>query len=223
MRRCSRRARFNWAFSRNSRSRIRLRKVCWVLAIIPPAQVAFGPLSSDGLTLRLVLAAASKKSKEGDKSDRRLSTIAHLRDSAGILWWRTFCRSGWLFAGRERILLQDHQGGNVNIQYRGFANAETSRVYSFVVTEGAEDAREFTVKIQLTVFRNTSLKFQDGPEICSDRLKRELAGENEETRAASHLTINAGDTQEFLDRRHPRKRKPGPVGWSLAADPFGRK
>ena len=111
----------------------------------------------------------------------------------------------------------------MNIQYRGFEQAETSRVYNFVVTEGVEDARAFTVKILLTIFRNTGLKFQDGPEICCDRVKRELAGETEESRAASHLTINAGDTQDYLDRRHPRKRKPAPTGFSSSAGSWGRK
>lgn len=111
----------------------------------------------------------------------------------------------------------------MNIQYRGFAHAERSRVYSFVMTQGGEDAREFTVKIQLTMFGSTGLKFQDGPEICSDRLKRELAGESEGMRPASHLTINVGDTQEFLDRRHPRKRKLAPSASFPGVGPFGRK
>jgi hypothetical protein len=111
----------------------------------------------------------------------------------------------------------------VTIQYRGFTQAETSRVYDFVVSEGAEDARKFTVKILLTFFRSTALRFQDGPEICCDRLKRELAGETQEARAASHLTISAGDTQDYLDRRHPRKRKPGSGGFSFAAGSAGRK
>lgn len=108
------------------------------------------------------------------------------------------------------------------IQYRGFAQAETSRVYEFVVTAGAEDSRKFTVKILLTVFRTTALRFQDGPEICSDRLKRELAGETVTGKAASHLTINAGDTQDYLDRRHPRKRKGSP-GFAFAAGYGARK
>ena len=111
----------------------------------------------------------------------------------------------------------------MNIQYRGFEQAATSRLYSFLVTHGVEDTREFTVKILLTIFRSTGLKFQDGPEICCDRLKRELAGESEEARAASHLTINSGDTQEYLDRRHPRKRKPAPSGLSFGAGLYGRK
>ncbi|MGH9803988.1 MAG: hypothetical protein ACRD4D_02355 [Candidatus Acidiferrales bacterium] len=111
----------------------------------------------------------------------------------------------------------------MTIQYRGFAQAETSRVYSFVVTEGVEDARQFSVKILLTVFRTTALRFQDGPEICCDRLKRELAGETQEARAASHLTINAGDTQDYLDRRHPRKRKSAPSGLSFGAGSGWRK
>jgi len=111
----------------------------------------------------------------------------------------------------------------VNIQYQGFEQAATSRVYNFVVTEGVEVTREFYVKIHLTVFRSTGLRYQDGPEICCDRLKRELAGESEEARAASHLTINAGDTLEYLDRRHPRKRKAALSGVSPGAGTLGRK
>jgi len=110
----------------------------------------------------------------------------------------------------------------MTIQYRGFEQAETSRVYSFVVTDAADDPREFSVKILLAVFRTTGLRFQDGPEICCDRLKRELAGETGAARAASHLTINAGDTQDYLDRRHPRKRKQA-SGYSFGAGFGARK
>jgi hypothetical protein len=109
----------------------------------------------------------------------------------------------------------------MTIQYRGFAQAEASRIYNFVVTEGVEDARAFTVKILLTIFRTTGLRYQDGPEICCDRVKKELAGETGETRAASHLTISAGDTQDYLERRHPRKRKTAP-GFSFAAGSMKR-
>lgn len=111
----------------------------------------------------------------------------------------------------------------MNIQYRGFEQAATARVYNFVVTEGVEVTREFFVKILLTVFRSTGLRYQDGPEICCDRLKRELAGESEAARAAPHLTINAGDTLEYLDRRHPRKRKAAASGHPLGAGSLGRK
>lgn len=93
----------------------------------------------------------------------------------------------------------------MNIQYVGFNVATASRSYTFRVIDAAE-TRQFTVKIQSEAFRSTALKFQDGPEICFVRLKRELEGETQESRAEPHVHIEDQDIQEYLQRHYPRKR-----------------
>lgn len=95
----------------------------------------------------------------------------------------------------------------MNIQYVGFAVATTSRSYSFRVVEALKETREFTVKIQLGAFRSTSLKFQDGPDICFARLKEKLEGETPEARVEPQWRLGEQEIEEYLQRRHPRKRR----------------
>ncbi len=91
------------------------------------------------------------------------------------------------------------------IQYLGFNVAASSRVYNFDVIDKAEEAREFTVKVQSETFRSARLKFQDGPGICFERLEQELESETQESRAEAHLSIGKRDNQEYLEGRYPRK------------------
>ncbi len=93
------------------------------------------------------------------------------------------------------------------IQYVGCNVAARSRIYSFHVIDAPEETREFTVKVQSEAFRSPSLRFQDGPGICFARLKQELEGETQESRAEAHLHIGEQDIEEYLERHYPRKRR----------------
>ena len=90
------------------------------------------------------------------------------------------------------------------IQYVGFSEAASARTYSFdVISSGA--TREFTVKVQAGMFRPASLKVQDGPGICFERLRQELQGETLELPAPSHLSVGDGDIQKYLEKQSPHK------------------
>jgi hypothetical protein len=91
------------------------------------------------------------------------------------------------------------------IQYIGFNLAANSRIYNFDVIDKAAEAREFTVKVQSEAFRPAHLKIQDGPDICFERLERELERETKESRVEAHLSIGKGDIQEYLEGHYPLK------------------
>ena len=91
------------------------------------------------------------------------------------------------------------------IQYLGFNVAASSRIYNFDVIDKAEEAREFTVKVESETFRSAHLKFQDGPGICFERLEQELERETRESRAAAHLRIGKRDIREYFEGHYPRK------------------
>lgn len=93
----------------------------------------------------------------------------------------------------------------MTIQYVGFSVAATSRIYGFRVIDAPEKIREFTVTVQLKAFGSTLLKFQDAPGLCSARLKRELEGETQESRAEPRLRIEEQDIREYIGRYYPRK------------------
>jgi len=98
------------------------------------------------------------------------------------------------------------------IRYVGFNVAASSRIYDFDVID-TNEAREFTVEVQSGAFRPARLRLQDGPGICFARLKQELQGETQETRAEAHLSIGEQYIQEYLEQHYPRKPVIKPEAW----------
>jgi len=91
------------------------------------------------------------------------------------------------------------------IQYAGFNLATDSRTYTFHVIDPPAETREFTVNVQSEAFRTPPFKMQDGPGICLSRLKHELEGEVQGSRAQSSLCIGEKDIQEYLVTHYPPK------------------
>ena len=96
---------------------------------------------------------------------------------------------------------------DIRIEYEGFADAPTSRVYNFLVTGVPGAFRRFTVKVPSEAFRSTSLKFQDGPPLCFELLKQELDRVMQELPVKAHLNIGEEDIQEYLERHSKRKKR----------------
>lgn len=92
------------------------------------------------------------------------------------------------------------------IQFAGYDIKANSRIYNFDVMDPPQEAREFTVEIESKTSRWGSLKLQDGPSICFERLRRELEGQTPKVAAESHLRIGEQEVQEYLARQHPQKR-----------------
>jgi hypothetical protein len=61
------------------------------------------------------------------------------------------------------------------VEYRGFQNVGRWREYRLVVGRGAEASR-YTVSIELAAFAERQALLQDGPDICYQKLLRELRG-----------------------------------------------
>jgi hypothetical protein len=89
------------------------------------------------------------------------------------------------------------------IQYRGFKVASNSRIYDFHVLDATRGPRDFTVKIQSDTNLWVSLKLQDGPGICFERLEQELGRETSTACAEPDLHINEHDIREYLARHYP--------------------
>ena len=92
------------------------------------------------------------------------------------------------------------------IQFAGYDIKANSRIYNFDVMDPPREAREFTVQIESDTSRWGSLKLQDGPSICFERLRRALERETPSLRAESRLRIGEQDIQEYLARQHPREK-----------------
>jgi ActR/RegA family two-component response regulator len=99
------------------------------------------------------------------------------------------------------------------IQYTGFKATLNARVYSFHVLDPGRGQRDFTVEIQSDTNHWASLKLQDGPGICFERLERELARETPAADAELSLQISDADIHDYLKHHYPPVKTYGPKAY----------
>jgi hypothetical protein len=89
------------------------------------------------------------------------------------------------------------------VQYLGFQSKLLVREYSFQVREaGAE--REFTLSIANEAFLSHLARYQDGPDICAQRLQAELAAHANHPSQTDYIITSA----ELNSYRTSRAVKP---------------
>src|SRR6516162_1728646 len=62
----------------------------------------------------------------------------------------------------------------VFMEYMGFKSTTQGREYAFHVRFSSQDSRDYTVTIAREAFTTRRVSYQDGPNVCSSRLRREL-------------------------------------------------
>jgi hypothetical protein len=75
------------------------------------------------------------------------------------------------------------------VQYVGFTAGSVFREYSFLVRGESGQPREYTVTIANEAFISHRVRYQDGPMICSLRLRRELAASAADANATDPYTM----------------------------------
>lgn len=98
------------------------------------------------------------------------------------------------------------------VQFVGFESGARARVYTFTVREPSAQPRDFTLTIPNQAFNDHLISFQDAPDICSLKLRRELAA-NGNHPPKTRLDITDGDLEDYRSSHAPRKPK----------HPFARK
>lgn len=63
---------------------------------------------------------------------------------------------------------------SILMQYLGFESKNQAREYAFQVRYTAEDVRDFTLTILNEAFVSGRVRYQDAPDVCSLKLRREL-------------------------------------------------
>ena len=97
---------------------------------------------------------------------------------------------------------------DILMQFMGFESKETVREYTFQVREASESAgpREFTITIDQDAFNTHLVRFQDAPDICSIRLRRELLTCGNHP-ADSHFHITRAELDEYRSSHFMPKKK----------------
>ena len=102
------------------------------------------------------------------------------------------------------------------VQFVGYEVHALDREYRFTVREPKKEPREFTVTISTEAFDGRRARFQDAPDICSVRLRRELSGES-----YNPLMTSFRITDQELDDyrgRHSPKTSQSPYKKKVAED-----
>ena len=92
---------------------------------------------------------------------------------------------------------------NVNVQYVGFEAKALVREYNFLVRQASSGTREFALTIVNEAFSSRRVRYQDGPDICSLKLHRELATFANHP-PQTHYRISELELDEYRDS-HARK------------------
>jgi hypothetical protein len=92
---------------------------------------------------------------------------------------------------------------SVNVQYVGFEAKALVREYNFLVRQASSGTREFTLTIVNEAFSSRRVRYQDAPDICSGKLRREL------TTYANHppqtrYRISELELDEYRDSHAPK-------------------
>jgi hypothetical protein len=98
------------------------------------------------------------------------------------------------------------------VQFGGFRAEGHTRVYSFTVREQDSEPREFTVTIANEVFDARRLRYQDAPDICSLKVRHELA-ESSNRPLTTHYALTDAELEVYRGAHAPRPSK----------NPFSRK
>ncbi len=88
------------------------------------------------------------------------------------------------------------------VQYVGFQAKPLVREYTFSVRDGAEQ-REFTLSIENAAFASHRARYQDGPNICSLRLRTELACAIPPV-VPVHYQITGAELDDFRETHSPK-------------------
>jgi len=86
------------------------------------------------------------------------------------------------------------------MEYMGFKSTAEGREYAFHVRFSREDSRDYTVTVATEAFSSRRVSYQDAPNVCSSRLKRELTATPDLVDGTSFL-IDAQDMDELKVRQ----------------------
>jgi hypothetical protein len=92
------------------------------------------------------------------------------------------------------------------MQFVGFEVKARVREYTFTVREASTDPREFTLTIPNEAFNDHRVRYQDAPDVCSLKLRRELATYANHP-PNTHYGITDAEIEDYRSSHAPRNKK----------------
>jgi len=93
------------------------------------------------------------------------------------------------------------------VQFVGFASKAKFREYTFTVREHLTDPRDFTLTIANQAFNEHRVRYQDAPDVCSVKLRHELATYSNHP-PETHFHITDIELTDYRTNHTPRSKNP---------------
>jgi hypothetical protein len=98
---------------------------------------------------------------------------------------------------------------SAQVEYLGFQARESTREYAMRVKHLGQDDREYTIIIAIDAFLQNRVRYQDAPEICFQKLQRELDACAEGKEPAKKLKVSNAELEEYRVAHSPKPRLHG--------------
>jgi hypothetical protein len=93
-----------------------------------------------------------------------------------------------------------------HVEYLGFKAHKATREYALRVRTAGSDDRDFTLVIENEAFIANRVRYQDAPEICFLKLRRELEACAEGDVPARKMKVTDADLEEYRVAHSPKPR-----------------
>jgi hypothetical protein len=95
----------------------------------------------------------------------------------------------------------------MTIQFLGYEQKPTARVYGFRVIDSLQKERMFELSIRNQLIADNKFKIQDIPDLCFARLKSELTFETEHNNLPSDISLTDAELKKYIEVHYPAKAK----------------
>ena len=96
---------------------------------------------------------------------------------------------------------------SILMRYMGFESKNGGREYTFEVRYAADDIRDFTLIISNEAFASHRVRYQDGPGVCSLKLRQELmANANHPSR--TNFLITDSELEDYRSGHNKSSKSP---------------
>jgi hypothetical protein len=99
----------------------------------------------------------------------------------------------------------DLVSGAVVLQYVGFENKEALREYAFTLRGSDGASSEYFVTIANDAFVAHRVRYQDAPDICSLRLRREFATRTDHP-PSTRFSVTDAELADYKDAHTPKSK-----------------
>jgi hypothetical protein len=94
----------------------------------------------------------------------------------------------------------------VIMEYLGFESKNQGREYTFRVRYAAQDVRNFTLSIPNEAFNSHRVRYQDAPDVCSGKLRRELTA-NGNIPSMTNFPVSDTELDDYKSMHAPKSAK----------------